>query len=180
MQDIFEISNNEPLPKMDKATLSTSVLNELVKLNNNETEGTKEHITQKPERVKLPRKKHDITPENKEKMLENLRKGREARKAKSNDIMKQLSELKTLIVQPKEVEAVKPIEVVTPRAVEQPKVVEKPKVVEAVTPRAVEQPKVVEAKPINKPVEAVKTMVTTTLPIVKQPVVYSTFKKPIW
>ena len=162
MEDIFEISNKE-----------------LIKLNNNETEGTKEHITQKPERVKLPRKKHDIAPENKEKMLENLRKGREARKAKSNDIMKQLTELKTLIAQPKVVEPLpdKDKATISPLGrIEQPKPVQQPKPVET---KPIET-KPIEAKPINKPVEAVKTMVTTTLPIIKPPTVYSTFKKPIW
>ena len=113
-EDIFEITNKTgPLggPKGPIGSSGTGPIGcnatTLTELNQiKEPEPEKPEVGKvKKERIKLPRKKHEISPENKEKMLENLRKGREARKnstlvksSKSQDIiMKELTELKSLM-----------------------------------------------------------------------------------
>ena len=171
MEEVFEISNKT-----------------LTDLNNiKEPEPEKSEVGKvKKERIKLPRKKHDISPENKEKMLENLRKGREARKnsglvksSKSQDIiMKELTELKSLMTsqkqEPPKVEQPKPE---PPKVV--PKVVHKVPEGQLVPKGLVEPPKVV---PKPEPVKVVISQ-PVNIPKVeppKQPSVYSTFKRPIW
>jgi len=154
MEEVFEISNK--------------TLTDLKNIKEPEPEPEKSEIGKvKKERIKLPRKKHEISPENKEKMLENLRKGREARKnsglvksSKSQDIiMKELTELKSLMTSQKQ----EPVKIEQPKA-EQPKV-EQPKVVVKTEPV-----KVVISQPVNIP----------KVEPPKQPSVYSTFKRPIW
>ena len=179
MEEVFEI-NNKTGPKGPIATYG-STLTEL----NNVKEPEPEKVEKvKKERVKLPRKKHEISPENKEKMLENLRKGREARKnsglvksAKSQDIiMKELTELKSLMTSQKQ----EPVKIEPPKVVvktEQPKVVVKVPEGQLVPKGLVEPVKVVISQPINIPkIEPPKIIIEPP----KQPSVYSTFKRPIW
>jgi len=190
MDEVFEISSslgtncypkdisNKTGPKGPIATYG-STLTEL----NNVKEPEPEKVEKvKKERVKLPRKKHEISPENKEKMLENLRKGREARKnsglvksAKSQDIiMKELTELKSLMTSQKQ----------EPPKVEQPKP-EPPKVVVKTEPPKVvpkpEPPKVVVSQPVNIPSPSGTNFPPgTKVEPPKQPTIYSTFKRPLW
>jgi hypothetical protein len=141
--------------------------------------------TEKPKKEKAPRKKYEISSENKEKMLENLKKGREARKgsgmvksAKAQDvIMKELSELKAMI-KPAEkpvvdVVALQPIGSKEPKPVVEKPVVEKPVVIE--------KPVVVE-KPVEKPVVVEKPVIIKPVIIkqVIQPKIYSLFNQPKW
>lgn len=145
LDDIFEIPEKKDLNKVNNEDINIDA----------ETES--QVINDKASYEKKPRKKHNIPPEKLEIMRANLKKGRDAIKAKKEARLK--SEIKEQVIKEMAVAVSdKPkVEIKKEIIIEKPKAVisEKPKV--AVT---VEQPK--------------------PQVVIKPYIVKSTFKKPIW
>lgn len=148
LDDIFEMPEKKDLNKVNNEDINPHI----------DAETESQVINDKPTEEKKPRKKHNIPPEKLEIMRANLKKGREAIKAKKEARLK--SEIKEQVIKEMAVAVSdKPkVEIKKEITIEKPKVavsIEKPKVVVSVEPL---KPQVV----------------------VKPYIVKSTFKKPIW